>query len=235
MTPTPEEIAREINCTHLPHPTYTLGTGACWACIATALTAATTRADAAEREREWYRAAHLLLAQYEAFAGGQDSGPFFVTAEVTTEGQAWLGLHMGDTFYYACADAEPFSYEDAPRLLDIAKREGWPGLVRYASAKRGGQPPIKPVTERMRLFDDEKAARERAEAQVEALKKFLGLVLLDYMDAIPVASIHGWRTTQARMDLGAKLKAGLGLTDAEYVAIITDAKAATEEVTEERR
>lgn len=118
-----------------------------------------------KRENTWLRAAHLLLAQEHAFIGMPDGGVFFVTAEVTVEGTPLLALNMNDTFAYACADAEPFNYEDAPELLAIAEREGWPGLTRWAMEKRAerGEPaePIKPVQRSMNIVDELRAKVER--------------------------------------------------------------------------
>jgi hypothetical protein len=113
-----------------------------------------------ERENEWYRAAHLLLAQYDAFAAAPEGSPFFYSVDVgvTTEGQASLSLNMGDTFAYACADCEEFSYEDAPMLLAIAKEQGWPGLVRWV-AKRRGVEPLPEIVESMREEDERRTQK----------------------------------------------------------------------------
>ena len=104
------------------------------------------------RENEWYRAAHMLLAGDEAFAHNDETSPFFISAEVTTDGKAALALNMNDVFAWACADAEPFTYEDAPTLLNIAVEEGWPGLVRWACKKRGASPQ-NPVLKNMAQYD----------------------------------------------------------------------------------
>jgi len=105
-----------------------------------------------EADLGWMRAAHTLLANDEAFIGQPDGSVFFMEAGVK-EGVPTLALNMNDTFEYACADCEPFSYSDAPMLLEISKSEGWPGLVRWASEqrKKRGEPhePIAPVKRAM--------------------------------------------------------------------------------------
>jgi len=127
-----------------------------WHQIAVIATALRTYAEEAtrqiRRENEWYRAAHMLLASDEAFAYNDETSPFSVSAQMTEDGKAALALNMNDVFAWACADAEPFTYEDAPALLKIAVEEGWPGLVRWACEKRG-TPPQNPVLENMERYD----------------------------------------------------------------------------------
>lgn len=93
-----------------------------------------------KRENEWLKAAHWLLANEYAFIGNRRDEPegdiqFFLAGKLL-DGTPTLALNCNDTFYYACADAEPFRYSDAPMLVDIAQREGWPGMVRWAAEQR---------------------------------------------------------------------------------------------------
>lgn len=113
--------------------------------------APTDELDRLRRENEWLRAAHWLIALEGVFVSKHDSGPFFATADMSTDGLPLLSLNMGDTFSLSCADAEPFRYEDAPELLAIAKRDGWPGLVRWVAERRKQEPhPL--VSEKMKAF-----------------------------------------------------------------------------------
>lgn len=121
--------------------------------------------DALQKQVEWMRAAHVFLAAEEAFVSMPDRhNPFFAcaSAEIDASGTPCLSLNMGDTFMYACADFEPFRYEDAPELLRIGLDEGWPGLVRWTQKQREerGEPvePIEPVAQKMLDMD---ALRER--------------------------------------------------------------------------
>jgi hypothetical protein len=78
---------------------------------------------------------------------------------------------MNDTFYYACADCEPFKYEDAPMLWEIAKTEGWPGLVKWASEQRAARgedhEPLARVKESMEVSRDNLAEANTRTAKAE--------------------------------------------------------------------
>ena len=93
-----------------------------------------------QKENEWLKAAHWLLANEYAFIGNARDEPegdiqFFLAGK-TLDGTPTLALNCNDTFYYACADAEPFRYSDAPMLVEVAQREGWPGMIRWAAEQR---------------------------------------------------------------------------------------------------
>jgi multidrug efflux pump subunit AcrA (membrane-fusion protein) len=157
-----------------------------------------------EKQNEWLRAAHQLLANDEAFACPQSGEPFFAMAEVTADGLPMLLLHMNDTFHYACADAEPFRYEDAPELLEIAKREGWGGLALWATERRKERGEhhefIRPIEVNV---DRAKAAMEKLEARIAELGPLAEVGRLAAL--LPVGwwlgqVEHGW---QVRMRSGA--------------------------------
>jgi hypothetical protein len=80
---------------------------------------------------------------------------------------------MNDTFYYACADCEPFKYEDAPMLWEIAKTEGWPGLVKWASEQRAARgedhEPLARVKESMEVSRDNLAEANARTAKAEEI------------------------------------------------------------------
>lgn len=128
-----------------------------------------------KKKNEWFRCAHLLAAQEEVWLRPKNESPFFMamTGEVDGECVLWVGCN--DTFAYACADAEEASYADAPELLRIAEKEGWPGLMRWVQNQREktGQnycdliEPIEPIARRSNSLD---AQRLRAEAAESALK-----------------------------------------------------------------
>ena len=58
-----------------------------------------------------------------------------------------LCLNMGDTFCYACADAETVKPEQCAEVADIYRRFGSTGLVCW-SAKQRNEDPLIEVTER---------------------------------------------------------------------------------------
>lgn len=122
--------------------------------------------DQLKRTVEWFRAAHWLLANEYSFIAPADGEFCFVAAEMSTDGDCKLALNMSDTFAFACADAEDFLYSEAPELVRIAKEEGWPGLNRWAAAKRGMRP-IPPVEEHMEEYD---GALAEAKAELETLR-----------------------------------------------------------------
>jgi hypothetical protein len=101
------------------------------------------RLEELERENAALRAAHWLLANEEAFISPEDGAIFFVMPEVSRSNQCRYSLNMNDVFALACADAEPFELELAPKLKEIAEKEGWPGLLRWASEHRD-ELPVRP-------------------------------------------------------------------------------------------
>ena len=123
-------------------------------------------------ELEWMKAAHLLFANEYAFIAPEGGDPFF-EAEVYEDGTPMLSLNVGDTFYYACADAEPFRYEDAPAMLRIARQTGWPGLVSWAAEKRKERgehhKPIEPVQKMIDGADRTATELKALRARITAL------------------------------------------------------------------
>lgn len=92
---------------------------------------------AAEREREWYNAAHLLIAAGCAFVGTPEGEIFIhIEASAKKDGTPILALNMNDVFYWGCADCESFEYADAPKLWAIYKEHGHNGLVKWARDNR---------------------------------------------------------------------------------------------------
>lgn len=51
-----------------------------------------------------------------------------------------LGVRCGDTFAYACADAESFTLDDLPEIHRLWKKHGYVGLVAWISQKRRTDP-----------------------------------------------------------------------------------------------
>lgn len=132
------------------------------------------RADKAEARAEWFRAAHMLMAQEHILLPVAPDGSPFVYSKAeaaVVDGEPRLCVIVNDTFAYASADAEDADYADAPELLRLAVAEGWPGLVRWVQARRHqkGEPaePLPRVQETMLQVDgmrhDLKRLRDREE------------------------------------------------------------------------
>jgi hypothetical protein len=128
-----------------------------------------------KRLLRWYRAAHMLVAQEEAFLRVEGKDIFTYTAlDVTANGSPRLCILCSDTFGYACADAEDADYADAEQLLQLAIDEGWPGLYRWILSRRHarGEPVafVAPVAQQIKRFDDlladiKRVTKERDEAR----------------------------------------------------------------------
>ena len=78
-----------------------------------------------------------------------------------------LSVMCNDQFYWACADCEPFTYSELPKIYDmyVANRK-W-GTAKWVSLKRGMRPQ-RPFIERMKkdgAWDEElEALPERTDA-----------------------------------------------------------------------
>ena len=88
-----------------------------------------------KKELEWYKAAHILIANSEAFIHANGDDVFWTDAEFK-EGIPGLALNMNDVFFWGCADAEDFNYIDAPFLLEITKKYGTDGLIAWTKHQR---------------------------------------------------------------------------------------------------
>jgi hypothetical protein len=51
-----------------------------------------------------------------------------------------LHIHCGDTFAYACADAEDFTLDDLPEIYALWQKHKYLGLVAWIARKRGHEP-----------------------------------------------------------------------------------------------
>lgn len=129
-----------------------------------------------DRVRE-LQAALWLIAQDEALAHSVEGGPFFVVP-YSDEDVFALALHAGDMFAWATADAEPFGLDQAPMLMELAKREGWPGLVRWIAERRKAVP-IPPVTEAMEKYDTALSEARGRIVELEAENERLRLVVVE--------------------------------------------------------
>ena len=89
----------------------------------------------AEAKAEWFRCAHILIANEYAFVGQPEAGMFFAMAGIK-DGVPTLALNMGDVFFWGTADAESFHYADAPKMLEIAKKDGYTGLIKWCMEQR---------------------------------------------------------------------------------------------------
>ncbi len=149
--------------------------------LETALAAAERERDAALAENaalkkrcEWFRAAHMLLAQDEVFVRAPDTGTFVfnMVGATVVDGEPAIYVLCSDTFAYACADAEEATYADATELLRIGVSEGWPGLVRWVQARRHekGDPcePVMRMRDRMATIDSMRERAEKAERERDA-------------------------------------------------------------------
>lgn len=172
-------------------------------CLRIALALRTRERDEARERLRWYEAAHMLLANDDAFIFRDSDSSFFMSA-VVGEGlrQPALALNMNDTFFWGCADAEPFGYIDAPALLEIVKRDGSDGLVKWALDKR---------KQRSESFDAAHVARYSP-----------GVALLDQRDAALAAQAKAEaEREEARGELAdieeAVFAAGKTLADAGYL------------------
>ena len=130
---------------------------------------------ALKQKCEWFRAAHMLLAQDEVFVRAPTEPGFINMASATVvDGEPAIYVLCSDTFAYACADAEEATYADATELLRIGVSEGWPGLVRWVQARRHekGDPcePIVRVRDRMATIDSMRERAEKAERERDALR-----------------------------------------------------------------
>lgn len=56
------------------------------------------------------------------------------------DGAVVLHLTCGDTFAYACADAEPFGLDDLPEIDRLWKAHGYSGMVAWIAHKRQQEP-----------------------------------------------------------------------------------------------
>ena len=143
------------------------GTGRC----ARGVRALITRLRAAEARAEGYRAALWLCAAEFAFARTEPSGYHDIHAQLT-EGEPRIVICCSDTFAYASADGEWATYPQARDVLDIASREGWPGIVRWVAAHRAGDgdppDPVAPVRDLIARHDDLRAQRDEARAALRA-------------------------------------------------------------------
>jgi hypothetical protein len=118
-------------------------------------------AEAAEKELAWFRAAHTLLANDEAFIFREQDGCFLMGGE-TKLGKPTLALNLNDDFWWGTADAEGFRYIDAPTLLEIWKRDGHAGLMKWALEQRTLREPD------AKLYDAAHVERYRPEVSLLA-------------------------------------------------------------------
>jgi len=196
------------------------------------------RAESASlRERlRWFEAAHLLLANEHAFIGQPDGSVFFGLAG-WKDGVPTLGLNMNDVFAWGCADAESFQYIDAPALLEIVKRDGAVGLVKWARDQRAKNredwideqhllkyTPNLPLLDRLAAAEARANTAEAAKSQaLEALRRLLVAVTgnpgaVETADAVNAAraALSGSSAPQAPNsefdDLLDEIGAGLGCT-----------------------
>ena len=141
-----------------------------------ALLALARRAEKAEGELRWYRAAHTLCTHEGLAFIGCREGEDVRLASLTNDPNWHPALYIlcSDTFGYACADAECAEYGDAEALLRLAQAEGWPGLVRWVQAQRQARGERAETIESVRSgileLDDLRAERDRLRAEVERLK-----------------------------------------------------------------
>lgn len=56
------------------------------------------------------------------------------------DGTVHLTLTCGDTFAYACADAEFFTLDELPEIARLWKAHGYYGTVAWIARKRGAEP-----------------------------------------------------------------------------------------------
>lgn len=148
--------------------------------LETALITAERERDAALAENaalkkrcEWFRAAHMLLAQDEVFVRAPTEPGFINMASATVvDGEPAIYVLCSDTFALSYADAEEATYADATELLRIGVSEGWPGLVRWVQARRHekGDPcePVMRMRDRMATIDSMRERAEKAERERDA-------------------------------------------------------------------
>lgn len=88
-----------------------------------------------------------LLVDGILFVGDFNSGPFF-SNESNEKTTCCVWVNCGDTFMYACADAEPVTMKELPELYRMHKENDW-GATKWCCKKRNLQP-ISPIIKRMR-------------------------------------------------------------------------------------
>jgi len=127
--------------------------------------------DTARLYRAWdqYRCAHLLLANDHSFIGKPGGAIFFIIPGVSQEGVPLLAVNVNDVFYPA-ADCEEYSYEEAPELWEIARLQGWPGIIKWVKARRKARGE---AHEPWRAMDDDPNTYEGLKARVQELEKHL--------------------------------------------------------------
>lgn len=118
-----------------------------------------------KKELEWYKAAHWLLANDEAYIFRDDSSAFFMAGVVKEEAQPALAINVSDVFAWGCADAENFPYFDAPKLVEIFKKDGHDGLTRWVHEQR-----LKGIVSPEDKLYDEKHIERFSPKVAEALK-----------------------------------------------------------------
>ena len=102
----------------------------------------------------------MLATDGVLFIGGR-SGPFFGPAEgETDDGHAAIYVSCNDTFYWACADAEPLPMGEIQELYDMWKADSRYGTTKWACRKRNLAPQV-PIVKAMKnagVWDDEMEA-----------------------------------------------------------------------------
>lgn len=86
---------------------------------------------------EW---AQTLSAEQRQLVGemlDHDAEPLWLHLR---DGEVRIHLHCGDTFAYACSDAEVVSLEELPGIHQVWQKHGYVGLVAWIARKRQQEP-----------------------------------------------------------------------------------------------
>ena len=70
-------------------------------------------------------------------------------------------INLGDTFYYACADAEEVKPEEYHAVAMLFKRYGWDGAVYWASKKRNENSEIPSIQASIERVESEELKRRK--------------------------------------------------------------------------
>jgi hypothetical protein len=100
-----------------------------------------------ESEEDWEArqtgSAKFLLDEDQAFPGVDHQHEWSGPDSCKGHSHEWrLCLNMGDTFAYACADAEPVPDEELEAVAGIYREHGSNGLVAWVSNRRKEAPVI---------------------------------------------------------------------------------------------
>lgn len=84
-----------------------------------------------------------MLAQDIATVSYRKGSPFFRPADLgLTElpdiAEFRFDVMCGDTFAYSCADAEPFTMDEAPIVHRLYREGGYSALIKWVQERRGG-------------------------------------------------------------------------------------------------